>query len=113
MQEILWASFVPAPPASATAALTVPAQVCGNVTKTVILSAFAPLPGYTYQWQESATGLAGSFVNVTTGTGGTTTSFTTASLNSPMYYQCVIGCTYGGSTITSSSAFADILPPLF
>jgi hypothetical protein len=102
--------FCSGPPASATATLTVPAQVCGNVTKTINLSGFTALPGYTYQWQESATGLPGSFVNVTGGTGANAISYTTAILNASMYYQCEIGCSFGAGTTTSSSVFADILP---
>ncbi len=101
--------FCSGPPASATAALTVPGQVCGFVSKTLILTGFSSVPGYTYQWQESATGLPGSFVNVTGGVGGTTSSYSTDLLNAAMYYQCEIGCAFGGSPITSSVAYADIL----
>jgi len=102
--------FCVGPPASATATLTVPGQVCGNVTKTINLSGFTATPGYTYQWQESTTGLPGSFVNVTGGTGANAISYTTAIINTSMYYQCEIGCAFGVGTTTSNSVFADILP---
>ncbi|MBK9401351.1 MAG: hypothetical protein IPN36_10980 [Bacteroidetes bacterium] len=101
--------FCSGPPASATATLTVPGPVCGNVTKTINLSGFTPLPGYTYQWQESTTGLPGSFVNVTGGVGANAISYTTATLNASMYYQCEIACAFGAGTITSNAVFAEIL----
>ncbi|MBK9671719.1 MAG: hypothetical protein IPO70_05590 [Bacteroidetes bacterium] len=98
------------PPASATTAFTNATPICGTGTKTLILSGFTVQPGYTYQWQESATGTLGSFVNVTTGTGGTTNSYTTATLSSSMYYQCEIGCSFGAGTIFSSTIQAVVNP---
>ncbi|MBK7853860.1 MAG: hypothetical protein IPJ79_02215 [Bacteroidetes bacterium] len=52
----------------------------------------------------------GSFVNVTGGTGANAISYTTAIINTSMYYQCEIGCSFGVGTTTSNSVFADILP---
>ena len=99
------------PPASVTAALSVPGNICGTSgSKTIVLSGISPASGLTYQWQESSTGLAGSFVNVTTGTGGTTNTFTTATISTSMYYQCIVGCSFGAGTTTSSSVQAVISP---
>ncbi len=96
------------PPASATAAFTNATPICGTGSKTIILSGYTTQPGYTYQWQESVAGTPGSFTNVTGGTGATTNSYTTAILSSSMFYQCVIGCSFGGGTIESSSVEAVI-----
>ncbi|HRH06932.1 MAG TPA: hypothetical protein PLN13_00005, partial [Bacteroidia bacterium] len=99
-----------APPASATAAFTNATPICGTGTKTIILSGFSAQPGYSYQWKESATGLPGSFANVTTGSGGTTNSYTTATLSSSMYYLCEISCSFGGGSNLSSSIQAVVNP---
>jgi hypothetical protein len=98
------------PPASATAAFTNATPICGTGSKTIILTGYTAQPGYTFQWQESVTGLPGSFANVSAGTGATTNSYTTATLSSSMYYQCVIGCSFGGGTINSSSVQAVVNP---
>ncbi|MBL0340938.1 MAG: hypothetical protein IPP71_08425 [Bacteroidetes bacterium] len=92
-----------APPASVTSSMTVAGAVCGSGSKTLTLSGITPASGLTYQWQESVSGTPGTFVNVTTGTGGTTNTFTTATLTSSMYYLCEVGCSFGGGTTLSSS----------
>lgn len=84
-------------------------------------AAFGGFPTPTYQWQLS-TNSGGSWANVTTGTGGTTTSYTTAattisggSANNGDQYRCV--ATNASGTATSAvatltvSAAGDTTPP--
>ena len=93
-------------PAAGVAAFTNTSAICGTGTKTINLSGITAQPGLTYQWQQSLTGLAGSFSNVSTGTGGTSVSYTTAALtsSSPLYFQCIVKC-----TITGDSSFSTIV----
>ncbi|MBF4464289.1 gliding motility-associated C-terminal domain-containing protein [Flavobacterium sp. LC2016-12] len=59
----------------------------GTHTMTVVATATNTAPGnLTYQWQSSTNGTSG-WVNVTGGTGATTTTYTTAALTSNLYYR--------------------------
>lgn len=100
--------FLLAGPLTATSVSSNPASICGTGTRTLTLTGFAPEPGFTYQWQESATGLPGSFANVSTGTGGTTNSYTTPTLSTTTFYQCEIACAFGGSPTTSSTVEVNV-----
>lgn len=97
-------------PATGVAAFTNTLAVCGTGTKTMNLSGVTSQPGLTYQWQESLTGLPGSFVNVSTGTGGTTVSYTTGTLSasSPLYFQCIAKCTATGDSSISNTIQAIV-----
>lgn len=90
-------------PAIGTATITTSTPVCGSGSKIINLPGYAHFPGLTYQWQESTTGLLGSFVDVTTGSGGTTNTYSTPVLTSDMYYQCKVKCFYSGDSSTSTS----------
>ncbi len=81
-------------PLSGTAGLTSATPICGSGSRTMTLVGYVNQPGLTYQWQESATGTPGSFVDVTTGTNGNTIAYTTPVLTTSAYYQCVIKCSY-------------------
>ncbi|MDW8850725.1 gliding motility-associated C-terminal domain-containing protein [Flavobacterium sp. MMLR14_040] len=60
------------------------AEVCINQTHTFTVAASGNIPSstITYQWQ-TATALAGPYTNVTSGTGGTTASYTTPAYSTP------------------------------
>ncbi|MBK8873241.1 MAG: hypothetical protein IPN13_04695 [Bacteroidetes bacterium] len=100
--------FCSAGPLTATSVSSNPASICGTGTRTLTLTGFTPEPGFTYQWQESATGLPGSFANVSTGTGGTTNSYTTPTLSTTTFYQCEIACSFGGSPTISSTVEVNV-----
>jgi hypothetical protein len=97
-------------PPTSTATLTNPSILCVSGSKTLILTNFISQPGLTYQWQESATGVSGTFVDVTTGTGGTTISYNTPVLTASNYYQCIVKCIASGDSTISSIVFAQVNP---
>jgi hypothetical protein len=106
-------NFTPLNPCSGTppvpvAALTNPNPICGSGTKTMNLTGWTNQPGLTYQWQESTTGLVGSFTNVTAGIGANAAAYITPTLTSPMYYQCVVTCTISGDSSVSNSLLAPV-----
>ena len=84
--------------------------ICVSGTKGVSLSGHSSIPGITLQWQESTVS-GGPYTNVTGGTGATTASFTTPTISQDMYYVCVVTCSNGGATATSSEAFVDVNTP--
>jgi hypothetical protein len=71
-------------------------------------SVVSSTPGVSYQWQSAPT-VGGTYTNVTTGTGGTTASYstvpTTAVMNG-MGYRCVVSTQCG--TITSANALLTV-----
>ncbi|MEP7264286.1 MAG: hypothetical protein ABI772_07310, partial [Bacteroidota bacterium] len=97
-------------PATIAVAFTNNTGICNSGSKTIYLSGFTVQPGYTYQWQESVGGTPGSFADVTTGTGGTSLSYTTATLTSSIYYHCIVTCSNGGATTTSDSIAVIVNP---
>lgn len=82
--------------------------VAANATPSAIsVTATLGTGSYTYQWKQCAT-VDGEYTNVSTGTGGTTASYTpaaTATLGTT-YYKCVV--TSGGFTTTSSAASVTV-----
>jgi len=97
-------------PAASTATLTNTASLCGSGTKTIYLAGFTGQPGNTYKWQQSPTGAPGSFIDVIGGLGANTASYTTATLTSPMFYQCVVYCSITGDSTVSSTVQAVVNP---
>ncbi|MES2776709.1 MAG: BNR-repeat neuraminidase N-terminal domain-containing protein [Bacteroidota bacterium] len=77
--------------------------VCqGNTAKITTTGASAE-PGSSYQWQESANGVTG-WTNAT-GTGATTTSYTSpAYTGTPLYYRMNTTCSFTGATATTPVA---------
>ena len=76
--------------------------VCNGTTAT--FTAAATGTGVTYQWQQSAS-LTGPFANVTTGTGGTTASYTTPVTTPAMnntYYRVIAATTSCVGSVTSN-----------
>lgn len=65
-------------------------SVCNSST-TVVLSGATSGLGITYQWQDSTSG--GAWADVTTGSGGTTTTYTTPVLTAQRFFRCRVSCT--------------------
>ena len=78
-------------------ATTNPANVCVGQTFTLNLTGSTDASGLTYQWQSSVTA-GGPFTNIT---GATNISFSTTQTGS-RYYRCIVTCTNGGATATST-----------
>jgi hypothetical protein len=78
------------------------AAVCPSATQNISLALDAS--GYTYQWQQSNAS-AGTYANVTGGSGATTAAFTTplgsALPFAPTFYRCNVTCTASGQTTPS------------
>ena len=77
-------------------------------TATFSTTASSGTAPYSYQWQVNSQGL-GSFVNVSTGTGGTTASYTTGALtisgNNGDIYRCIVTDSAGDPvSVTSGTA---------
>jgi hypothetical protein len=64
----------------------------------------------TYQWQSSTTGTAGTYSNVTGGSGATTSSYTPALITGTTYYQEI--ATSNGVPITGNAATVTVYPQL-
>jgi gliding motility-associated-like protein len=80
-------------------------QITDGNSTTLTLSGYSAESGLSFQWQES-TSASGPFVNVSGGTGATTTSYTTPTLTQTTYYQCVVTCTNTGDQ--ANSPFAEV-----
>ena len=83
-------------------------QVPIGSSASLSLIGFSAVSGLTFQWQQSASA-AGPFVNVTGGTGATTSNYTTAALSVITYYQCIVTCTASGGSATSVVASVDVV----
>ena len=83
--------------------------VCSNNNTTITSAGATSSVGITYQWQES-TSAAGPFINVTAGSGATTTAYTTPTLTAGMYYQMVVTCTASAMSATTAVTSVSINP---
>lgn len=70
--------------------------LCSGNTATLTLSGFTG----TIQWQQSTTNTAGSWSNVSTGTGFTTENYTTSALTTTTYYRAQVS---NGACVSTSS----------
>ena len=93
-------------PAAGTATVSA-ASVCGSGSSVVALSGAAVGTGITYQWGSSATGLPGSFTNIS---GATSTTYVIPSLTTTTYYEAITTCTTSATSNTSSSASVVVNP---
>ncbi|HEU4719517.1 MAG TPA: hypothetical protein VFU15_16855, partial [Bacteroidia bacterium] len=84
-----------------------PASVCGSGTFTIQTAGASTGIGITYQWQESATP-GGPYTNCTTGSGINTSTYTTASISSTMYYVCLVTCSNSGLSATTNEVVATV-----
>ena len=83
------------------------ASVCGSGSSVVALSGAAVGTGIIYQWSSSATGLSGSFTNIS---GATSTTYVIPSLTTTTYYEAITTCTTSATSSTSSSASVVVNP---
>lgn len=83
--------------------------ICGGTTATLTQTGATVGAGITYQWQQSATS-GGTFTDVTTGTGGTTLSYTTPALSTTTYYRLKVTCTNSSQTVYGSEAVVNVTP---
>lgn len=92
-----------------------PASVAGTVSADQALcsgsAATLTLTGYTgnIQWQQSADGATG-WANVTTGTGATTASYTTAALAATTYYRAIVTSGVCSSATSATSKITVSTP---
>jgi hypothetical protein len=99
---------VPIYPASATAVAST-SSICVSGSATISLTASPTIPAAaTYQWQESSTGGVGTYTNVASG--GTSATYSTGTISTNKYYQCVISCN-GSPAFTSSVAAITVTNP--
>lgn len=84
--------------------------ICTGTTTTLTLTGATSGSGISYQWQQSADGSTG-WANVSTGSGGTTITYTTPSLTSVTYYRCQTTCSNSSITSTSTNAPAINIAP--
>lgn len=87
------------------------ADVCINQTHTFTVTATANIPSATllYQWQ-IASGLGGPYANVTAGTGGTTSSYTTPAYTTAgnRYFRVLISQSEAGCETISNEVTLDV-----
>lgn len=76
---------------------TAPSSICSGVSFGLSLGTAYSSTGISYQWQSSTDGT--TYTNVATG--GTNATYT-ASQTAATFYQCVITCTNGGASVTST-----------
>ena len=74
-------------PAAVTVAATPNTPICVSGAVVLALTPATGFPTGSLQWQSDA---SGSFANVTTGTGGTTTNYTSALLTAPTNFQILV-----------------------
>ncbi len=94
------------------------APICSAGTRSMsFASGFSSLPGYTFRWDSSSTGLAGSFSPVTAGIGSLAQSYTSptltnASTTTPanIYYNCTLICAVTGDSVKSNNIRVIINP---
>ncbi len=70
-----------------------------NQTAVLTLSGTGSVTGLTFQWQDS---VGGTWLNVSGGSGGTTTSYTTDNISSRKFYRCAVTCTSSAVTVYSN-----------
>lgn len=75
---------------------------CASYTTALSLTGASSGCGISYQWQSSPDGSTWSNI------AGATSSSTTATVSSATYYHCVITCSNGGASATSSNVLADV-----
>ncbi|GAB3830656.1 hypothetical protein GCM10028821_19340 [Hymenobacter jeollabukensis] len=100
-----------APPTAGTAVASV-ANGCASIASTTLsLTGSATGTGVTYQWQQSATGAAGSYTNVS-GT-GTNATYTATNVTSTTYYQAIVTCSGQSATSTSVVVMVNSATPAY
>jgi len=80
-----------------------PTTICVSGTTTLAIT--SPVAGLSYQWQQSPSGSAGTWTNIS---GATTVSYD-ATISSSTYYRAYATC--GLSSDTSASMFVEVVNP--
>lgn len=94
------------PPVGGTAVASMPGGCPTVATSTMSLTNSQTGTGVTYQWQQSATGLPGSFTNVTgVGTGAT---YTATAITQTTYYRAIVTCS--GIDAESTAVAVNVNP---
>ena len=91
---------------------TTASSICSGNTIALAATQSSTVTGITYQWEQSATGTAGSWSNVSGGSGATTLNYTSAALTASTYFRVVATCTSSSQTATSSSVLITVNPQL-
>ncbi|RYY12669.1 MAG: hypothetical protein EOO36_17085, partial [Cytophagaceae bacterium] len=94
-----------APPTAGTATASA-TSVCAGTSVSLALSGSATGSGLTVQWQSSATGVAGSYTNIT---GATSSSYNTPLLAQTTYFRAVVTCS--GQSANSTPVQVTVLAP--
>ena len=90
---------------------TTPQSLCSGATATMTVSGYTTgLTGITFQWQQSTNGTT-NWVTVLGGSGATTTSYTTAALNSTLYYRCAVTCSNSSLTAYTNNVVVNVTTP--
>ncbi len=95
-------SGTPGVPSITTAPMTTASPICSGGTKA--LAAFdpnAPLTNLAYSWQQSSSS-TGPWANVSSGSGATTTNYTTGALTASTWFRFGVKCNVSGITTYSS-----------
>jgi hypothetical protein len=61
--------------------------------------------GFVYQWQQSTSGVSGSFTDIS---GATNATYSVSGLSSTTFYQCVMTCSFSGGSVTSGVVQATV-----
>ncbi len=80
-------------------------SICGSGTSTLSLSGYSLNSGITFQWQQNVNG--GGYTNIS---GATASTYTTGILNTSqtIQYQCVVTCSNGGASATSTASTVTV-----
>ncbi|MGI4865048.1 MAG: beta strand repeat-containing protein [Janthinobacterium lividum] len=107
--RITYAPGVPctAPPTAGTASASATTLCAGN-SVSLSLTGTTVGTGVTFQWQSSATGVAGSYTNIAGATGST---YVTPVLGQTTYYRAVVTCS--GQSATSTVVQVTVLAPTY
>jgi hypothetical protein len=102
----------PSSPNITSSAISIASPICSGATATInaVDPNFPTIGGITYQWEESSSA-SGPWTPVTTGTGGTTLSYTTAALSASAYYRMGALCVASGVTAYTSSYLVPVGAP--
>lgn len=69
-----------------------PSLICSSGTAVLSLSGSSMASKLEFQWEESTTGATGPWAPVASGSGGTTSSYTSATLSATRWYRCIVKC---------------------
>jgi hypothetical protein len=99
------------PPCAGTPAISTanpsPSSLCASGTSNLSLTGLAINSGYTYQWYSSNTSNTGPWSLIGAATSST---YTTPTINTTMWYYCEVTCSNGGASQNSTVAEVTVVP---